>query len=77
MVCHETSKDERNQWLYPYEVEKNSDGNFITKKNKARVTVGPSEAMSKSRKNIVDPEEMINIYGADSIRWFMLSDSPP
>ena len=33
--------------------------------------------MSKSRKNIVDPEEMINIYGADSIRWFMLSDSPP
>jgi len=39
--------------------------------------VGPSEAMSKSRKNIVDPEEMINIYGADSIRWFMLSDSPP
>jgi leucyl-tRNA synthetase len=39
--------------------------------------VGPSEAMSKSRKNIVDPEEMINAYGADSIRWFMLSDSPP
>jgi len=39
--------------------------------------VGPSEAMSKSRKNIVDPEEMINVYGADSIRWFMLSDSPP
>ena len=39
--------------------------------------MGSSEAMSKSRKNIVDPEEMINIYGADSIRWFMLSDSPP
>ena len=49
----------------------------ITKKDKKKVLAGPSEAMSKSRKNIVDPEEMINIYGADSIRWFMLSDSPP
>ena len=39
--------------------------------------VGPSESMSKSKKNIIDPEEMINVYGADSIRWFMLSDSPP
>ena len=77
MVCHETYKNEENQWLYPDEVEKNSDGNLITKKDKKRVVLGPSEAMSKSRKNIVDPEEMINIYGADSIRWFMLSDSPP
>jgi len=39
--------------------------------------VGPSESMSKSKKNVIDPEEMINVYGADSIRWFMLSDSPP
>jgi len=77
MVCHETYKNENNQWLYPDEVEKNSDGNFITKKDKKRVVNGPSEAMSKSRKNIVDPEEMIDMYGADSIRWFMLSDSPP
>ena len=77
MVCHEAYKNEENQWLYPDEVEKNSDGNLITKKDKKRVVVGASEAMSKSRKNIVDPEEMINIYGADSIRWFMLSDSPP
>ena len=77
MVCHETYKSEGNKWLYPDEVERNSDGNFITKKDKKRVVAGPSEAMSKSRKNIVDPEEMINIYGADSIRWFMLSDSPP
>ena len=77
MVCHETYKNEENQWLYPDEVEKNSDGNLIAKKDKKRVVVGASEAMSKSRKNIVDPEEMINIYGADSIRWFMLSDSPP
>ena len=77
MVCHATYKNENNQWLYPNEVEKNSEGNFVTKKDKKRVIAGPYEAMSKSRKNIVDPEEMINIYGADSIRWFMLSDSPP
>ena len=77
MVCHETYKNEKNQWLYPDEVEKNTEGNVITKKDKKKVFVGPSEAMSKSRKNIVDPEEMINLYGADSIRWFMLSDSPP
>ena len=77
MVCHETYKNEKNQWLYPDQVEKNSEGSFITKKDKKLVVHGPSEAMSKSKKNIVDPEEMINTYGADSIRWFMLSDSPP
>jgi len=77
MVCHETYKNENNQWLYPDEIERSPEGNFITKKDKRKVVTGPSEAMSKSRKNIVDPEEMINIYGADSIRWFMLSDSPP
>jgi len=77
MVCHETYKNEEGKWLYSEEVEKNSLGKFVTKKNKKKVIIGPPEAMSKSRKNIVDPEEMINIYGADSIRWFILSDSPP
>ena len=77
MVCHETYKNENNQWLYPNEIEKNSEGHFVTKNEKKKVIVGPSESMSKSKKNIVDPEEMINMYGADSIRWFMLSDSPP
>ena len=77
MVCHETYKNENNQWLYPDEIEKNSEGYFVTKNSKKKVTVGPSESMSKSKKNIVDPEEMISVYGADSIRWFMLSDSPP
>jgi len=77
MVCHETYKNENNQWLYPDEIEKNSEGFFITKSGKKKVIVGSSESMSKSKKNIVDPEEMINMYGADSIRWFMLSDSPP
>ena len=71
-------KNEKNQWLYPDEIEKILNGKlFFTKKDKKKVIVGPSEAMSKSKKNIIDPEEMINIYGADSIRWFMLSDSPP
>jgi len=77
MVCHETYKNEQNQWLYPEEITKNSDGTTIAKKNNSKVIVGSSESMSKSKKNIVDPEEMINAYGADSIRWFMLSDSPP
>jgi len=77
MVCHETYKSEDNKWLYPDEIEKNSQGNFVTKNNKKKVIVGPSESMSKSKKNIVDPEKMIDMYGADSIRWFMLSDSPP
>ena len=77
MVCHETYKSENNKWLYPDEIEKNSEGNFVTKNNKKSVIVGSSESMSKSKKNTIDPEEMINIYGADSVRWFMLADSPP
>ena len=77
MVCHETYKNTNNKWLYPDEIEKNSEGHFITKDDKQSVIVGPSESMSKSKKNTVDPEEMINMYGADSIRLFMLSDSPP
>jgi leucyl-tRNA synthetase len=77
MVCHETYKNQNNKWLYPNDVEKKIDGSFVTKKDNKKVLVGPSESMSKSKKNTVDPEEMIGHYGADSIRWFMLSDSPP
>ena len=68
MVCHETYKNKKNVWLSPDEANK---------LNKSEVVVGPPEAMSKSKKNVVDPESMIKIYGADAIRWFMLSDSPP
>ena len=46
-------------------------------KNKEKVIVGPSESMSKSKKNVIDPENIMNSYGADSVRLFMLSDSPP
>ena len=77
MVCHETYQNEKGGWLYPEEVEKNLNGKLITKKDKKNVIVGPSVSMSKSQKNTVDPESMIAIYGADSIRWFILSDSPP
>ena len=77
MVCHETYKDINNNWLYPYEVKKDSESNFIKKEDKSKVAVGPSESMSKSKKNTIDPEEMIKKYGADAVRWFILSDSPP
>ncbi len=76
MVCHETYKNQDGKWLSPDEIRKAKDG-FISKVNGSKVTVGPSEAMSKSKKNIVDPESMIKIYGADAVRWFILSDSPP
>ena len=77
MVCHETYKDDKGNWLYPEEVVKLSEHKFVTKKNSSAVTVGPSESMSKSKKNTIDPEEMIKKYGADAVRWFILSDSPP
>ena len=77
MVCHESYKDENGNWLYPDEIEKDEKNNFIKKNDKSKIIVGPSESMSKSKKNTVDPEEMINKFGADSVRWFILSDSPP
>ncbi|MFL2852705.1 MAG: leucine--tRNA ligase [Candidatus Pelagibacter sp.] len=77
MVCHETYKDLEGNWLYPEEVEKISEKKAIHKSNKSEVKVGPSESMSKSKKNTIDPETMIKQYGADSVRWFILSDSPP
>jgi leucyl-tRNA synthetase len=77
MVCHETYKDQKGNWLYPDEVEIISGKEAIKTKDKSKVLVGPSESMSKSKKNTVDPEIMIKEYGADAVRWFILSDSPP
>ncbi len=77
MVCHETYRDINNKWYSPDEIEKNASGNTIHKKTKTKIIIGPSEAMSKSKKNIIDPESMIKVYGADAVRWFILSDSPP
>ena len=78
MVCHETYKDSNNNWLNPDEIEIRDGNNFFPKKiKKYKVKVGPSESMSKSKKNVIDPENMINNYGADAVRLFILSDSPP
>ena len=78
MVCHETYKDKNNNWLSPEEVINDGKNNYHLKNNpNSVVTVGPSESMSKSKKNTVDPEKIIQIYGADSVRLFILSDSPP
>ena len=77
MVCHETYQDEKGNWLYPYEIEKKSKDLAIKKSNNQKIKIGPPESMSKSKKNAVDPERMIEQYGADAIRWFILSDSPP
>ena len=76
MVCHETYKDNKGDWLYPEEIEK-VNNKAVKKKDKTEVVIGPSESMSKSKKNTIDPETMINKYGADAVRWFILSDSPP
>ncbi len=77
MVCHETYKDQKGRWLNPSEVEKDSNGKYFKISDKTKVVVGSSESMSKSKKNVVDPENMIKSYGADAVRWFILSDSPP
>ncbi|MDP6625584.1 MAG: class I tRNA ligase family protein, partial [Nitrospinota bacterium] len=78
MVCHETYKDQNNNWLSPEEIESKDGKNFHIKNNpEKKVIVGPSESMSKSKKNTIDPETIIENYGADSVRLFILSDSPP
>ena len=69
MVCHKTFKDQKNNWVDPIDFDKN--------KNKEKFVIGKSEKMSKSKKNVVDPDLILNQYGADTARLFMLSDSPP
>ena len=76
MVCHETYKDSNNNWVSPEEIE-TIEGKKYIKKDKSKVFVGPSESMSKSKKNTIDPENIISNYGADAARLFILSDSPP
>jgi leucyl-tRNA synthetase len=76
MVCHETYRDERGHWLYPGEV-KREGGAWLTVDDGRPVTAGRIEKMSKSKRNTVDPEAIIQAYGADTARLFMMSDSPP
>jgi leucyl-tRNA synthetase len=77
MVCHETYRAGDGSWLTPIEVEKHPNGEVLRLSDGSAVEIGRSEKMSKSRKNVIDPEEIIEKYGADTARWFMLSDSPP
>ncbi|MBD1173089.1 leucine--tRNA ligase [Pelagibacterales bacterium SAG-MED03] len=77
MVCHETYKDNNNKWLSPDEIVNVDGKKYLKKDSSYEVKVGPSESMSKSKKNTIDPEKIIESYGADSVRLFILSDSPP
>jgi leucyl-tRNA synthetase len=76
MVCHETYKDKDGKWLFPEDVIRQS-GAYVHALTKESVAVGSSEKMSKSKKNVVDPEHIIQEYGADVARFFVMSDSPP
>ena len=75
MVTHITYKNKNGEWIEPKDVEK-IDGK-LKDRNNQDVETGKIEKMSKSKKNVVDPNDIINSYGADTARWFMLSDSPP
>ena len=77
MVCHETYKDPDNNWVSPDEIEIINGKKYLKKDRTKLISVGPSESMSKSKKNTIDPENIISNYGADSARLFILSDSPP
>ncbi len=77
MVCHETYRDENNKWLSPDEVFTDNGKDFFKIQDKKKILVGPSESMSKSKRNTIDPEKIMDQFGADAVRFFILSDSPP
>ena len=76
MVCHQTFQDQHGKWLFPTDVERDGD-DWVMRSDKSAITAGRIEKMSKSKRNVVDPEIIIDTYGADTARLFMLSDSPP
>ena len=77
MVTHQTYKGINNEWLGPSEIHYDDIQKQLLDKNNKIVLNGKIEKMSKSKKNVVDPTKIIEMYGADTARWFMLSDSPP
>ena len=76
MITHKTYKTTNEEWVMPKEVIFN-DGKLIREKTKEVIYEGPSEKMSKSKKNVVEPYEILEDYGIDATRFFMISDSPP
>jgi leucyl-tRNA synthetase len=76
MVVHETFRTADGEWVFPAETLKTDHG-WVHAKTRETLTVGGIEKMSKSKRNVVDPEAIIESYGADTARWFMLSDTPP
>ena len=76
MVTHETYRAGDGSWLSPTEVKRNGD-DWVHIESGEPVTPGRVEKMSKSKRNTIDPEPILEKYGADAVRWFMLSDSPP
>jgi leucyl-tRNA synthetase len=76
MVCHNTFKDKSGNWVYASEAIEIQPGKFIHEKTREELAVGRSEKMSKSKKNVVEPLNIIDSYGADTARLFMLSDTP-
>lgn len=77
MVCHQTFKDKDGKWVFASQAIKQENGKFIYEKTGEELVVGRSEKMSKSKKNVVEPLNIIEAYGADVGRLFMLSDTPP
>jgi len=77
MVTHATFQGEDGKWLYPVEVEQGHNGGWVTREGHKPVTMGPVIKMSKSKRNVIDPQDIIDTYGADAARLFILSDSPP
>ena len=80
MVVHETYRDQNGDWVLPSEIvlEGMGEGRHARHATSgAPIEIGAIEKMSKSKKNVVDPDEIVRTYGADTARWFMLSDSPP
>ena len=77
MVCHETYKDQKNNWVSPDEIVDINGKKFLKDDPSQEIIVGSSESMSKSKKNTIDPEKIISDYGADAVRLFIISDSPP
>jgi len=75
MVCHPTFKKDDGEWIFPSDVTRKGNEYFLSNGKKA--IKGDSQAMSKSKKNVINPNDAIEMYGADAVRWFILSDSPP